>query len=82
MLSELFVTPPLQPDTEETRTCGCCLQPLATTAFYTDGKDREGNIRYRRDCKDCYKTTRAREARVKAKAAQALLKPRQRRKKK
>ena len=52
-------------DTNTHRVCGTCneLKPLAE--FYKDGKDAEGNDRYRRDCKECYKNTRLQEAAVK-----------------
>ena len=82
MLSDLFAAPLIKPDTETTRTCGCCLQPLPPASFYTDGKDRDGNIKYRRDCKDCYKTTRNKEARAKKEALKPVKRPPARRKKK
>lgn len=52
-------------DTDTHRVCGTCgaLRPL--TDFYKDGKDSEGNSRYRRDCKDCYKATRISENKMK-----------------
>ena len=52
-------------DTETHRVCGTCgvLKPL--TDFYKDGKDKNGNIKYRRDCKECYKLTRIKNARRK-----------------
>lgn len=54
-----------QHDTKDTRVCGTCGYPKPNEAFYRDGKDREGNIRYRRDCKDCYKKTRVSEKKMK-----------------
>lgn len=52
-------------DTETHRVCGTCgkLKPLSD--FYRDGKDKNGNIKYRRDCKECYKLTRIKNARRK-----------------
>jgi hypothetical protein len=52
-------------DEEGFRTCGCCLERKATTEFYKDGKDSEGNLRYRRDCKQCYRVTRLSSRRAK-----------------
>ena len=49
-------------DTDTHRVCGSCGELKPVTAFYKDGKDRDGNIRYRRDCRDCYKKTRIMEA--------------------
>lgn len=62
MLSEIFTTGYIgDKDTETHRICGTCgeLKPLQD--FYKDGKDRKGNIRYRRDCKECYKKVRIME---------------------
>lgn len=52
-------------DTPTHRVCGTCgeLKPLSD--FYKDGEDAHGNIRYRRDCKQCYKSTRFKEAQMK-----------------
>ena len=52
-------------DTKTHRVCGTCgkLKPLSD--FYKDGKDKNGNIKYRRDCKECYKLTRIKNARRK-----------------
>lgn len=48
------------------RTCGACLVDKdASTEFYKDGKDAEGNPKYRRDCKDCYRVTRLLSRRAK-----------------
>ena len=54
-------------DTETHRVCGACGQLLPVSEFYKDGKDSNGKIRYRRDCKGCYKKTRVVEARMKGK---------------
>lgn len=61
-LNNMFVA---SKDTDTHRVCGTCneLKPLAY--FYKDGKDSQGNARYRRDCKDCYKKTRHQEAKMK-----------------
>lgn len=40
------------------RVCSCCLKEKPVTMFYSDGTDRNGNKRYRRDCKQCYKSAR------------------------
>jgi len=45
-------------DTDTHRVCGTCRKLKPLTEFYKDGKDSKGNIRYRRDCKDCYKKQR------------------------
>lgn len=48
-----------------TRQCGTCGEVKPVSEFYKDGRDSKGNIRYRRDCKECYKMTRLRESRMK-----------------
>lgn len=45
-------------DTDTHRICGTCGEQKPVECFYRDGKDHNGKIRYRRDCKDCYKKTR------------------------
>ena len=53
-------------DTDTHRVCGTCgiLKPVED--FYKDGKDKKtGKPKYRRDCKECYKATRIREAELK-----------------
>ncbi len=52
-------------DTNTHRVCGTCNELKPLTEFYKDGKDTEGNYRYRRDCKECYKNTRMQEAAMK-----------------
>lgn len=47
------------------RKCGMCGETKSVDNFYRDGKDGRGNIRWRRDCKDCYKVTRMHEAKQK-----------------
>lgn len=46
------------------RCCGTCgkIKPFAD--FYKDGKDKDGNVKYRRDCKDCYKSARIQAERM------------------
>ena len=67
-LQDLFVPSYISDgDTETHHVCGCCgdLKPLS--AFYKDGKTRDGKIKYRRDCIECYKKIRIAEARFKSK---------------
>ena len=52
-------------DTDTHRVCSACGELKPVEAFYRDGKDSHGNIRYRRDCKDCYKKQRLEEAKRK-----------------
>ena len=54
-------------DTDTHRVCGCCGELKPVQEFYKDGKDKNGKIRYRRDCKECYKKTRIMEERMKNK---------------
>jgi len=63
MLEELF-TPDYvaNRDTATHRVCGTCGELKPVKDFYKDGKDRDGNIKYRRDCRACYKLTRVMEA--------------------
>ena len=63
-LSDMFVA---TNDTDTHRVCGTCGQLKPVECFYKDGKDKHGKMRYRRDCKDCYKITRMHEAEIKAK---------------
>lgn len=63
-ITELFVS---DRDTDTHRVCGTCGEKKPVESFYRDGKDHKGNIRYRRDCKDCYKKTRMLEAVAKVK---------------
>jgi hypothetical protein len=54
-----FEPNPLPKDDENgLRTCGCCGIPKAKEEFYRDGTDGNGNPKYRRDCKECYRVTR------------------------
>lgn len=54
-------------DTSTHRVCGNCGELKPVEAFYKDGKDSRGNVRYRRDCKECYKIQRINEAKMKEK---------------
>ena len=40
------------------RLCGTCMQVKPLASFYKDGRDKDGNAKYRRDCRQCYKSTR------------------------
>jgi hypothetical protein len=61
-INDMFVS---DKDTETHRVCGTCNELKPVEDFYKDGKDNHGNIKYRRDCKECYKVTRIREAEMK-----------------
>lgn len=61
-LSGMFVA---TQDTDTHRVCGTCGELKPVEEFYKDGKDKNGKPKYRRDCKDCYKVARIREAEVK-----------------
>lgn len=61
-IKEMFVS---DKDTETHRVCGTCGELRPVEDFYKDGKDNHGNIKYRRDCKECYKVTRIRESAMK-----------------
>ena len=61
-LTDMFVS---DKDTETHRVCGTCGELKPVEDFYKDGKDNNGKVRYRRDCKDCYKVTRFQEAKMK-----------------
>jgi hypothetical protein len=52
-------------DTDTHRVCSTCDELLPLKEFYKDGKDRQGNTKYRRDCKWCYKKTRMQEQKLK-----------------
>lgn len=52
-------------DTDTHRICGTCNQVKPVSEFYKDGVDKQGKSRYRRDCKECYKTSRMLEAQLK-----------------
>lgn len=52
--AELFLA---DRDTDTHRVCGTCGKVKPVSEFYKDGK-LNGKIRYRRDCKECYKNQR------------------------
>lgn len=52
-------------DPQDGRICGDCGELKPFSEFYKDGKDSNGNIRYRRDCKQCYSVARMREKKAK-----------------
>jgi NAD-dependent dihydropyrimidine dehydrogenase PreA subunit len=58
-------------DTETHRVCGICGELKPKEEFYRDGKDRNGSVRYRRDCIACYKESRKRERKLKRKLKQS-----------
>lgn len=61
-LKEMFVA---NQDTDTHHVCGTCGELRELEHFYKDGKDGNGKVRYRRDCKECYKKTRYKEAKMK-----------------
>lgn len=63
-MTNLFV-PETVKAPETLRMCSTCLMELEPVEFYKDGTDRDGNVRYRRDCKECYRDTRKKEAMAK-----------------
>lgn len=54
-------------DTDTHRVCGSCGKLKPVSDFYKDGVDSKGKVRYRRDCKECYKNTRFIELQMKSK---------------
>lgn len=65
----MFVPEEIPGDKDGQRTCGTCLQPKSVDEFYKDGKDSNGDYKYRRDCKECYRITRLRSRQAKRKPA-------------
>lgn len=63
-ITDLFVA---DKDTDTHRVCGTCGELKPVECFYKDGKYSNGKVRYRRDCRDCYKKTRLAEIRRKLK---------------
>lgn len=61
-LPDMFIA---SQDSDDQRICGTCGQLKDFKEFYKDGKDSHGNVRYRRDCKECYKRTRMLESKNK-----------------
>lgn len=70
MLTDLFEPKYIgDHDTETHHMCGTCGQLKPVKEFYKDGTTRDGKVKYRRDCKDCYKKARVWEERMKSKNA-------------
>jgi len=66
VLEEVFGTDFIgERDTDTHRVCGTCGELKPVSAFYKDGKDSHGKVRYRRDCRDCYKKQRILESKRK-----------------
>lgn len=63
----------LIPDTADLRTCSSCNTQKPFAEFYSDGTDRHGVKRCRRDCKECYRITRLRSRRQKETTRIALV---------
>lgn len=61
-------------DTETQRYCPGCDTLKDFSEFYKDGTDGNGNTKYRRDCKACYKATRSAEKQAKRAAKAAEIK--------
>lgn len=40
------------------KTCSCCGSTKNITMFSKNGKDKEGNVRYRNECRECYNIKR------------------------
>ena len=47
------------------KTCTVCGNQLELASFYKDGKNSKGEIKYRGECKDCYRITRLQSRRMK-----------------
>ncbi len=43
------------------RICGTCGKTLELEKFYKDGRNSKGEVRYRRDCIQCYQEMRIKE---------------------
>jgi hypothetical protein len=52
-------------DTDTHRVCSTCGKLKPVEEFYRDGKDSHGKVKYRRDCKECYKNQRYLESKRK-----------------
>lgn len=61
-LADIFIG---EQDTSTHRVCGTCGKLKPVEAFYKDGRDSSGKVRYRRDCRECYKNTRIKEQKLK-----------------
>lgn len=69
MEEELFAQGAIPMDTETERYCPECSTMKSFDCFYKDGRNSKGEVRYRRDCKDCYHSRRVEEKRAKRRAA-------------
>lgn len=68
MLDEVFKQEYIgDKDTETHHVCGTCGQLKPLSEFYKDGTTKDGKVKYRRDCKECYKRSRMMEAKLKQK---------------
>lgn len=47
------------------RVCSSCEESKPVSEFYKDGTNSEGEPRYRRDCKECYRVTRLKSRQAK-----------------
>lgn len=47
------------------RVCSVCLKEKPLSAFYSDGTNKAGEKKYRRNCKECYKVSREKAKEVK-----------------
>lgn len=63
-ITELFIA---DRDTDTERVCGTCGVLKPVSEFFRDGRYSDGRVRYRRDCKECYKKTRMIELSAKTK---------------
>ena len=53
------------PDTDTHRVCSGCGILKELSEFYKDGKNKRGEVKYRRDCKECYNYTRMLSSHIK-----------------
>jgi hypothetical protein len=81
-LNDILPASPFAADDKTQRTCGGCLERKPVTEFYKDGVDGEGETKYRRNCKDCYRITRLKADRAKKEASRPAPRTKTRRKKK
>lgn len=65
---EAFSVAEIPADTETERYCPECEQMKPFDSFYRDGHTADGAVKYRRDCKECYKAKRMVNKRLKRKA--------------
>lgn len=61
----MFEVSEIPANTDSERYCPECCTMKPFELFYKDGHDSDGNVKYRRDCKDCYKAKRAAAAAAK-----------------